>query len=76
MTEASQLSSSKLACQLIGPWFNFSSCDGDLKLSYPYTVVSKIIRPPGFSLLDPMVNKSCNIELCGNKMHQIVAYMT
>ena len=25
--------------------------------------------------LNPIVNKSCNIECCGNKMHQIVANM-
>ena len=39
------------------------------------TVVSKIIGPPDFSPLDPIVNKSCNIERCGKKTHQIVANM-
>ena len=40
-----------------------------------YTVVSKIIGPPEFSLLNPIVNKSCNTERCGNKMHQIITNM-
>ena len=35
------------------------------------TVESKIIGPPEFSPLDSVVNKSCNIERFGNKMHQI-----
>ena len=39
------------------------------------TVGSKITGPPEFLPLDPMVNESCNIERCGNKMHQIVANM-
>ena len=39
------------------------------------TVVSKIIGPPEFFPLDSIVNKSCNIEYCGNKMHQIVPNM-
>ena len=40
-----------------------------------YTVGSRIIGPPEFLPLDPMVNKSCNIECCGNEMHQIIATM-
>ena len=39
------------------------------------TVVSKIIGLPDFSPLDSMVNKSCNIERCVNKVHQIVTNM-
>ena len=39
------------------------------------TVVSKIIGSPKLSPLNPIVNKSCNIELCFNKMHQIVPNM-
>ena len=40
-----------------------------------FTVMSKIIGPPEFFPLDPIVNKLCNIELCGKKMHQLVANM-
>ena len=41
----------------------------------PYTVVIRITGPPDFLPLDPLVNKSCNIERCGNKMHQLVENM-
>ena len=44
-------------------------------LQCTYIVGKKIIGPPEFSLLDPIVNKSCNFECCGKKMHQIVANM-
>ena len=40
-----------------------------------HTAVSKIIGPPEISSLDPIVNKSCNIERCGNKMHENVPNM-
>ena len=40
-----------------------------------FTVCSKIIGLPKFLPWDPMVNKSCNIERCSNKMHQVVANM-
>ena len=33
----------------------------------------EILKPVGVFLLNPIVNKCCNIECCGNKMHQIVA---
>ena len=39
------------------------------------TVGSRTIGPPEFSPLDPIVNKSCNIEHFRNNMHQIVANM-
>ena len=46
-----------------------------LILIWRFTVVSKIIGPPEFSQLDPIVSKSCNIECCGNKVYQIMKNM-
>ena len=40
------------------------------------TVGSKIIEFLVFLLLDPMVNRLCNTERCGNKRHEIVANLT
>ena len=37
--------------------------------------MSKIIGPPEFSPLDPIVKESCNIERCGKKMYPLVANM-
>ena len=34
-------------------------------------LAAKLLDPLEFLLLGPMLNKSCNIEHCGNKMHQI-----
>ena len=39
------------------------------------TVVAKSFRTAGVFPLNPIVNKSCKIECCGNKMHQIVQNM-
>ena len=39
------------------------------------TVRSRIIIPLKFLLLDPIVNNSCNIKRCGNKLHQIDGIM-
>ena len=39
------------------------------------TVVAKSFWTPRFFPLNGMVNKSCRIECCGNKMHQIVQNM-
>ena len=36
---------------------------------------AKLLDPLAFFPLDPMLNKSCNIERCGNKMNQIVTNM-
>ena len=36
-------------------------------------LASEILDPPGIFPLNPIVSKSCNIESCGNKMHQIIA---
>ena len=36
------------------------------------TVVAKSFRTPRFFPLNPIVNKSCKIECCGNKMNQII----
>ena len=46
---------------------------------YPKDAISEVqlaaasLDPPEFSPLDPIVNKSCNIERCGKKINQIVA---
>ena len=40
-----------------------------------HTLVSKIIGPPELSLLDSIVNKSCNTECHDNKMHLTVPNM-
>ena len=40
------------------------------------TVVAKIIRTPRVFPLNPIVNKSCKIGCCGNKMYQIIQNMT
>ena len=39
---------------------------------YDIPLWAKLLDPPEFSPLHPIVNKSCNIERCGNKMHKIV----
>ena len=39
-------------------------------------LAAKLLDPLEFLLLDPMLNKSCNIERCGYRIHQIVANMT
>ena len=45
----------------------------------PYQVhvqlAAKLLDPLECLPLDPMLNKSCNIERCGYKMHRIVANM-
>ena len=40
-----------------------------------HTVVAKSFRTPRVFPLSSIVNKSCKIERCGNKMHQIVQKM-
>ena len=35
---------------------------------------SEILGPLEIFTMNPLVNKSCSIEACGNKMYQIVAY--
>ena len=53
------------------------SSDGQFRYEETHTdtVVSKIIGPLEFLPLDPMLNKPCNIERCGYKIHQIVVNM-
>ena len=40
-----------------------------------YTVVAKRFRTPRVFPLNPAVNKSCKIDRCDNKMHQIIKNM-
>ena len=37
------------------------------------TVVVKSFRTPRLCQLNPIVNKSCNLECCSNKMHRTIA---
>ena len=46
-----------------------------IKTTYGTTVVAKSFRTPRVCPLNPIVNKSCKIECCGNKMQQIVQNM-
>ena len=62
----------------------FTNCVGYLFHSFPCvhiaslhhtTVVAKSFRTPRVCPLNAIVNKSCKIECCGNKMHQIIQNM-